>query len=248
MQREILATLPESAAPEAWHRGMACYEDGEKPWHCVRGLDVMLASGIGDLMVARSIIAGRLGSGDLAGFPASFSRAVRTLAARGEIMLLSRVPIIAYRRAAYRLRQVLRISAARASTARRDDRGQPAGLTHDRPSAGAQSHDRRPCARPGRPDARIEQPYRQERDRGPAQRATFARNKGRVAKASRVVAAGCGRWRWTCLRAVCRTADRAACPVFPGLAGLAGHGGARGPRQRSALCPCGSCYASRVRR
>ena len=97
LQREILATLPESAAPDVWQRGMASYLDSDEPWHCVRGLDVILADGIGDLMVARSIISGRLGGWDSAGFSASFSRAVRILATRGEITLLSLVPITEYR-------------------------------------------------------------------------------------------------------------------------------------------------------
>ena len=97
LQREILATLPESAAPDVWHRGMALDKGSDEPWHCVRGLDVILADGIGDLIVARSIIVGRLGGCDSAGFSASFSRAVRTLVTRGEITLLSLVPITEYR-------------------------------------------------------------------------------------------------------------------------------------------------------
>ena len=97
LQREILATLPESAAPDVWHRGMALDKGSDEPWHCVRGLDVILADGIGDLIVARSIIAWRLGGCDSAGFPASFSRAVRTLATRGLITLVSLVPITEYR-------------------------------------------------------------------------------------------------------------------------------------------------------
>jgi hypothetical protein len=52
LQREVLATLPESAPPDVWHRGMALDKGSGEPWHCVRGLDVILADGIRDLIVA----------------------------------------------------------------------------------------------------------------------------------------------------------------------------------------------------
>jgi hypothetical protein len=125
LQREIVRTLEASKIASLPYRGNGRDENppwNEPGWVRYRGLRVQLAEGAYDLRASAALLAHKsghtyAGENALTGyfvmgkFQAAFSRAVRGLMQRGELMALGLVPVMAWERSqqiARRLRQDVR--------------------------------------------------------------------------------------------------------------------------------------------